>query len=171
MEPDRDSSPPDKLNCTEILMYRPSFLIMTLVIVLSLSGCAMYTSPSIYFADRSSRKEIAQQAQGTNQVQTLLNLITMMETSAKSAGNGKGYDQPFRDLHNQFHAFDHQFCSLDKETQAKPAYDLAVTHNKELWAIFLRAWKFKEDQPQRQQHIELFAAEVKELRETIETLK
>lgn len=152
-------------------MYRPSYLSMAFVIVLSLNGCTMYTSPTIYLADRSARKDIAEKAKGANQVQTLINLTDMMETSAKSAGSGKGYDQPFRDLHNQFHAFDNQFCSLDKETRAKPAYDLAVTHNKELWAIFLRAWKFKDDQPQRQQHIDLFAAEVKELRETVETLK
>ncbi|HKC92829.1 MAG TPA: hypothetical protein VKB81_02295 [Nitrospira sp.] len=147
------------------------YLILGLVILLALHGCAMYTSPGIYLADRSARKEIAEQAKGADQVQTLLNLITMMETSVKSAGSGKGYDQPFRDLHNQFHAFDNEFYSLDKETRAKPAYDLAVTHNKELWAIFLRAWKFKDDQPQRQQHIELFAAEVKELRWSVETLK
>ena len=152
-------------------MHRHLYLILALVSLLSLNGCAMYTSPSIYLADRSTRKDIAEQAKGANQVQTLLNLITMMETSVKSAGSGKGYDQPFRDLHNQFHAFDNQFCSMDKDTQAKPAYDLAVTHNKELWAIFLRAWKFKDEQPQRQQHIELFAAEVKELRETVELLK
>lgn len=141
------------------------------LVVLCLCGCAMYTSPTIYWADRSARKEIGEQAKGANQVQTLLNLITMMETSAKSAGSGKGYDQPFRDLHNQFHAFDNEFCSVVKEEQAKSAYDLAVTHNKELWAIFLRTWKFKDDQPQRQQHIDLFAAEVKELRETVELLK
>ena len=152
-------------------MQRYSYLIATLVSSLSLSGCAMYTSPSIYLEDRSSRKEIAEHARDANQVQTLLNLIGMMETSAKSAGSGTGYDQPFRDLHNQFHAFDHQFTSVDKETRAKPAYDLAVTHNDELWAIFLRAWKFKETQPQREQHISLFAAEIKELRQTVEILK
>jgi len=152
-------------------MHRHLYLILALVSLLSLNGCAMYTSPSIYLADRSTRKDIAEQAKGANQVQTLLNLITMMETSVKSAGSGKGYDQPFRDLHNQFHAFDNQFCSVDKDTQAKPAYDLAVTHNKELWAIFLRAWKFKDDQPQRMQHIDLFATEVKELRQTVEMLK
>jgi len=152
-------------------MQRHSSFLLVLIGILSLSGCAMYTSPSTYFADRSARKDIAAQAKDANQVQTLLNLITLMETSAKGAGNGKGYDQPFRDLHNQFHAFDNEFCSVNKETRGKPAYDLAVTHNKELWAIFLRTWKFKNDQPQRQQHIDLFAAEVKELRETIETLK
>lgn len=152
-------------------MCCPSYFITALIVILSLDGCAMYTSPTIYLADRSARKDIAEKAKGANQLQTLLNLITMMETSVKDAGSGKGYDQSFRDLHNQFHAFDKQFCSLDKETQAQPAYDLAVTHNKELWAIFLRAWKFKDDQPQRMQHIDLFATEVKELRQTVEMLK
>jgi hypothetical protein len=155
----------------EGLMRRQLYPILAVITLLSLNNCAMYTSPTIYWADRSARKEIAAQAKGANQVQTLLNLITMMETSAKSAGSGKGYDQPFRDLHNQFHAFDKEFCSVDKDNQAKPAYELAVTHNKELWAIFLRTWKFKDEQPQRQQHVDLFAAEVKELRETVELLK
>jgi len=152
-------------------MHRYSYLILTSVIVLSLDGCAMYTSPSTYWADRSTRKELAAQAKDANQVQTLLNLITMMETSVKGAGSGKGYDQPFRDLHNQFHAFDNQLSCVDKEMRAKPAYDLVVTHNKELWAIFLRTWKFKDDQPQRQQHVDLFAAEVAELRGAVELLK
>lgn len=152
-------------------MYRHSYLFMALAIFLSLNGCAMYTSPTTYLADRSTRKEIAEKAKGANEVETLINLISMMETSAKGARSGKGYDQPLRDLHNQFHAFDITLCCVKKETQAKPAYALAVTHNDELWAIFLRAWKFKDEQPQREQHIDLFAAEVKELRETVETLK
>lgn len=152
-------------------MRRYSCLILISAVVLSLGGCAMYTSPSTYWADRSTRKELVEQAKGANQAQTLLNLITMMETSAKSAGSGTGYDQPFRDLHNQFHAFDNQLNCADKDMRAKPAYDLAVTHNKELWAIFLRTWKFKDDQPQRQQHVDLFAAEVMELRGAVESLK
>lgn len=152
-------------------MYHHSYLIMALVIFLSLSGCAMYTSPTIYLADRSSRKDLAETAKGENDVQTLINLISMMETSAKSAGSGTGYDQPFRELHNQFHAFDDKLCGVDKATQAKPAYAMAVTHNDELWAIFMRAWKFKEEQPLREQHIDLFATEVKELREAVERLK
>ncbi|HXF91853.1 MAG TPA: hypothetical protein VNK46_03775 [Nitrospiraceae bacterium] len=53
----------------------------------------------------------------------------------------------------------------------QPTYALAVTHSKELWAIFKRAWKFKDDQPQREQHLDLFASEVKELRETLQSLK
>ncbi|MCC7214807.1 MAG: hypothetical protein IT387_08110, partial [Nitrospira sp.] len=52
-----------------------------------------------------------------------------------------------------------------------PAYALAVTHKKELSAIFKRLWKFKDDQPQRDQHLELLATELKELRETLRTIK
>jgi hypothetical protein len=116
-------------------------------------------------------KDFAEKAKDPNSVQTLVNLTNMMETSAKAARSGRGYDQALNDLHNQFHAFDDHLCCVDKETRDKPAHALAVTHNKALWAIFKRVWKFKDDQPQRQQHLDLFASEVKELRETLQTLK
>ena len=74
-------------------------------------------------------------------------------------------------LHNQMHAFDNTICCVDKDKRETPAYALAVTHNKELWAIFKRVWKFKDDQPQRSQHLELFATEVRELRESLQALK
>jgi CHASE3 domain sensor protein len=131
--------------------------------VLGLSGCSYMFYPHA--------KDFAEKAKDANHVQTLINLANMMETSAKAARNGKGYDQPLNDLHNQFHAFDDHLCCVDKTGREKPAHALAVTHNKELWAIFKRVWKFKDDQPQREQHLDLFAAEVKELRETLETLK
>jgi hypothetical protein len=95
----------------------------------------------------------------------------MMETSAKAAKGGKGYDQPLNDLHNQFHAFNDHLCCLDKTKRDMPAYALTVTHNKELWAIFKRVWKFKNDQPQRDQHLNLFATELNELRDTLQTLQ
>jgi len=62
-------------------------------------------------------------------------------------------------------------CCVEKATREQPAHALAVTHNKELWAIFKRLWKFKNDQPQRDQHLDLFATEVRELRETLQMLK
>ncbi|MDH5426875.1 MAG: hypothetical protein OEY57_01680 [Nitrospirota bacterium] len=46
-----------------------------------------------------------------------------------------------------------------------------MTHNKELWAIFKRVWKFKDMQPQRDEHLALFKAEVQELRASLEALK
>ncbi len=58
-----------------------------------------------------------------------------------------------------------------RHRQKTPQYDLAVTHKKELTAIFWRLWKFKYDQPQRDQHLDLSIAELKELRETLQTIK
>jgi len=46
-----------------------------------------------------------------------------------------------------------------------------VTHKKELGAIFWRLWKFKGDQPQRDLHLDLLSIELKELRDTLQTLK
>ena len=144
-------------------MHRPVYLMLTVALLVSTSGCSYLFYPNA--------KDFAEKAKGGTQVQTLINLTTMMEASAKAARSGKGYDQPLNDLHNQFHAFDDNLCSVEKEVRAQPAHALAVTHNKELWAIFKRVWKFKDDQPQREQHVDLFAAEVKELRDTLQTLK
>lgn len=132
-------------------------------ILLTTSGCSYLFYPHA--------KEFTEKAKGTNTVETLINLTTMMEASAKAGQNGRGNDQAFDDLHNQLHAFDNTICCVEKDKRETPAYALAVTHNKELWAIFKRVWKFKDDQPQRGQHLELFATEVRELRESLQTLK
>ena len=89
---------------------------------------------------------------------------------AKAKG-GKGNDNAFDDLHNQLHALMDSYCGVTKEQAKTPTYDLAVTHKKELGSIFGRLWKFKDDQPQRDQHLDLLIAELKELRETLQTLK
>ena len=114
---------------------------------------------------------IAEKAKGADSVDTLINLTTMLEASAKAAQPGKGVDQPLDDLHNQFHAFENSLCCVEKAKRETPAYALAVTHHKEMTAIFKRVWKFKDDQPQRSQHLELFAAEVRELRDSLQALK
>lgn len=138
-------------------------IVGVLALMLALTGCSYLFYPHA--------KDFAEKAKGTTQVDTLINLATMMEASAKAARSGRGYDQALNDLHNQFHAFDNTLCCVDKAMREQPTYALAVTHNKELWAIFKRAWKFKDDQPQREQHLDLFASEVKELRETLQSLK
>ena len=139
-----------------------TFLTLSILLI-GLSGCSYLFYPHA--------KEFAAKAKDANDVQTLINLTNMMEASAKAARSGKGVDQALDDLHNQFHAFDDSLCCVDKAVREKPAHALAVTHNKELWAIFKRVWKFKDDQPQREQHLDLFASEVKELRETLQTLR
>ena len=137
--------------------------IWAIVLLIGLSGCSYLFYPHA--------KDFAEKAKGATQVETLINLTNMMESSAKAARSGKGYDQPLNDLHNQFHAFDNNLCCVEKPLREQPAHALAVTHNKELWAIFKRIWKFKDDQPQREQHVDLFASEVRELRETLQMLK
>lgn len=132
-------------------------------LLLALSGCSYLFYPNA--------KEFTAKAKGATGIETLINLTKMAEATANAAKGGKGVDQPFDDLHNQFHAIDDSLCSVEKSVRDQPAYALAVTHNKELLAIFKRLWKFKSDQPQRDQHLDLFASEVKELRETLQTLR
>jgi hypothetical protein len=111
------------------------------------------------------------QAKGATGIETMVNLTNMMEASAKAAKGGKGVDNALDDFHNQLHALNDSFCDVTKEQAATPAYDLAVTHKKELFAVFKRLWKFKDDQPQRDQHLDLMVAELQELRATLQTIK
>jgi len=144
-------------------MQKIATLFVTAVLISGLSGC------SYIFYPRAD--DFAAKAKGATSVETVINLTTMMEASAEASKGGTGYDQSLDDLHNQFHAFDDSLCCVEEDKRATPAYDLAVTHNKELWAIFKRIWKFKDMQPQRDEHLALFKTEVQELRASLEALK
>lgn len=133
------------------------------ILVAGLGGC------SYLFYPRAD--DYAMKAKGVTGVETMINLTTMMETSAAAAKGGKGLDQALDDYHNQLHALLDSFCGVTKEQAKTPAYDLAVTHKKELTAIFKRLWKFKDQQPQRDQHLDLSITELQELRGTLQTLK
>ena len=141
------------------------------LILRSLLGFVIVTAGGCSYVFYPHAKAFTEKAKGGTTVETLINLTNMMEASAKSGQQGKGKDQAFDDLHNQLHAFDNTICCVEKNKRALPAYDLVVTHNKELWAIFKRVSKFKDDQPQRSQHLELFATEVRELRDSLQALK
>ena len=138
-------------------------ILATAALLAGFSGC------SYVFYPRAD--DFAAKAKGSTSVETLLNLTTMMEASADASKGGQGYDKSLDDLHNQFHAFDDTLCCVEKAKRETSTYDLAVTHNKELWAIFKRIWKFKDTQPQRDEHLTLFKTEVQELRTTLEGLK
>jgi len=138
------------------------FLALALLLT-GLSGC------SYLFYPRAG--DYATQAKGANGVETMINLTNMMEASAAKAKGGKGVDPALDDYHNQLHALLDSYCGVTKEQAKTPAYDLAVTHKKELTAIFGRLWKFKDEQPQRDQHLDLSLAELKELRETLQAIK
>jgi hypothetical protein len=139
-----------------------SFLTLALLLT-GLSGC------SYLFYPRAG--DYATQAKGASGVETMINLTNMMEATAAKAKGGKGVDNAFDDLHNQLHALSDAFCGVTDAQAKTPAYDLAVTHKKEMMAIFKRLWKFKDDQPQRDQHLDLLTAELKELRDTLQTIK
>jgi hypothetical protein len=144
-------------------MNRTINVVLMAMLLVSGGGC------SYLFYPRAD--DYAVQAKGATAVDTMINLTTMMEASASKAKGGKGNDAAFDDYHNQLHALLNTSSDVTKEQQKTPAYDLAVTHQKELIAIFKRLWKFKDEQPQRDQHLELSSVELKELRETLQTLK
>ena len=144
-------------------MQRMIGLFALSMLLIGLSGC------SYLFYPRAS--DYATQAKGASGVDTMINLTNMMEVSANKAKGGKGVDTAFDDYHNQLHALFNSYCDVTKEQAKTPAYDLAVTHKKELTAIFWRLWKFKDDQPQRDQHLDLSIAELKELRETLRMIR
>ncbi len=144
-------------------MQRTIGILALALTLTSLSGC------SYLFYPRAG--DYATQAKGATGVETMINLTNMMEATAAKAKGGKGNDNAFDDLHNQLHALMDSYCGVTKEQAKTPTYDLAVTHKKELGSIFGRLWKFKDDQPQRDQHLDLLIAELKELRETLQTLK
>ena len=144
---------------------------MRQLVLSSLLGFVLVITGGCSYLFYPHPKDFTEKAKGGTTVETLVNLTNMMEASAKAGQQGTGKDQAFDDLHNQLHAFDNNLCDIDKHKRDLPAYDLAVTHNKELWAIFKRVWKFKDDQPQRSQHLELFATEVRETRDSLQALK
>lgn len=138
--------------------------LLTLSLLLAgLAGC------SYLFYPRAG--DYATAAKGATGVETMINLATMMEASATAAKGGKGADQAMDDYHNQLHALLDSFSDVTREQAKTPAYDLAVTHKKELTAIFWRLWTFKDDQPQRDQHLDLSIVELQELRETLRQIK
>ena len=143
-------------------MQRLTGLFTLFVVLMGVSGC------SYLFYPRAG--DYATQAKGASGVETMINLTTMMEATATKAKGGKGFDTAFDDLHNQFHALSDAFCGVTDAQAKTPAYDLAVTHKKELMAIFKRLWKFKGDQPQRDLHLDLLIVELKELRDTLQTI-
>lgn len=140
-----------------------TFLIsVTLIVMTGLTGC------SYLFYPRAS--DYLSKAQGSTGVETILNLIPMLEASAKAA-HAPDYKAAMDDLHNQFHALHDAFCQVDKPVSETPTYAKAKTIEKELWTIFKRLWWNRDDQGLRDVHLDLFSNRLGELRETLQPLK
>ncbi|MBX3302386.1 MAG: hypothetical protein KF693_09230 [Nitrospira sp.] len=133
------------------------------LLLFGLGGCTALHAPHA--------KEFSAKAKGTTPVETLENLAAMMEASATAAKGVKGDSQALKDLHDQSHAFRKILRDFDDSTRETPAYALTVTHTKELKAIFKRIRKFKDVQPQRDQHLDLFLTELRETHDSLQALK
>ena len=144
-------------------MGRTTGCLALILLAMGLSSC------SYLFYPRAG--DYAAQAKGATGIETMINLTNMMESTAAKAKGGKGVDAALDDYHNQLHALLDSFCGVTKEQSKTPTYDLAVTHKKELTAIFWRLWKFKDDQPQRDQHLDLSITELQELRGTLQAIQ
>src|SRR5690349_8085145 len=92
---------------------------LVVLLLLSTHGCSYLFYPQA--------NEFTEKAKGATGVETLINLTNMAETSAQAAKGGKGVDQPFDDLHNQFHAIDNSICCVEKSVKEQATYALAVT--------------------------------------------
>ena len=93
-----------------------------------------------------------------------------MESSGQQAKTEVGESPGLHDLHNQFHALHRSFCDFSDQQAGTPAYEQAVTFNKELKTVFHRLWKFKEDPALRAAHLDIFLSRVQELRTALQAI-
>ena len=101
------------------------------LMLVGLFGLLLLTSSGCSYLFYPHAKEFTEKAKGTNTVETLINLTTMMEASAKAGQNGRGDDQAFDDLHNQLHAFDNTRHHEQYECQVKHQHQIraqAIPH-------------------------------------------
>jgi hypothetical protein len=139
------------------------FTLTFFLLVLTQGGCSYLFYPK---ADT-----YLHQAKGTTGADTITNLVAMLEQSAKAARQPQNYQSGMDDLHNQLHALDDAYCQVTKQQAATPAYAKAATLRKELWTIFKRLWRHREDQAVRDTHLDLFSARLQEVREAVKDIK
>ena len=80
---------------------RTFMIAVMLIVATGLTGC------SYLFYPRAG--DYLEKAKGPTGVETILNLIPMLEASAQAA-HSADYKSPMDDLHNQFHALHDAFC-------------------------------------------------------------
>jgi len=141
----------------------PLFTFTLCLLILTLGGCSylFYPKASTYL----------DQAKGSSGAETIDNLIGMLEKSTKAARSPQNYQAGMDDLHNQLHALDDAFCQVTKPQTDTAAYSKATTLRKELWTIFKRLWRHRDDQAVREAHLDLFDARLQEIRESLRALK
>ena len=133
------------------------------LLVLTESGCSYLFYPK---ADT-----YLQQAKGTTGPDTIVNLVGMLESSAKAARSPQTYQAGMDDLHNQLHALDNAYCQVTKQQAATPAYAKATTLRKELWTVFKPLWRNRDNQALREAHLDLFDARLREVRGAVQDIR
>jgi hypothetical protein len=139
------------------------FTVILFLLTFTQSGCSYLFYPK---ADT-----YLHQAKGTTGPDTIVNLVGMLESSAKAARSPQTYQAGMDDLHNQLHALDDAYCQVTKQQAATPAYAKATTLRKELWTVFKPLWRNRENQALRNAHLDLFDARLQEVRAAVQDIK
>jgi hypothetical protein len=141
---------------------------ISLVAMMALVGCGSLMHPKAGDFLKQAQGPAGQEASG---IATLINLTTMMETSAKAARAGQNYEEGLDDLHNQFYALGKAFCLVTEAQSSAPAYVKAVTIKREMKTVFRRLWKYRDDPALREVHADLFMKRAQELREALQAVR
>ena len=139
------------------------FAASVVLLILTQGGCSylFYPKADTYLS----------QAKGTTGTETITNLVGMLEASARAARSPQNYQAGMDDLHNQLHALDDAYCQVTQQQAKTPAYSKATTLRKELWTIFKRLWRNRDDQAVRDAHLDLFSARLQDVRAAVQDIK
>jgi hypothetical protein len=131
--------------------------------VVALTGCGSLFHPRA--------GEFLEQAKGPSGIDTQINLTTMIEKTITGMKGKADYAADFDVLHNQLYALK-KACCLVTDAQAESlAYAKADTLRREVRTIFRRLWKTRDDQAQRDMHLDLLARRIGELRDALQAVK
>ncbi|MBI4400832.1 MAG: hypothetical protein HY581_04285 [Nitrospirae bacterium] len=128
-----------------------------------LSGCGSLMHPRA--------GEFLEQAKGPSGIDTQINLTNMIEGSIKAVRGQADYKAGLDTLHNQLYALRKSGCQVTEEQAKTLAYAKAATLRREVGIVFHRLWKTRDDQAQRDMHLDLLARRVGELREALQAVK
>ncbi|MBM4122418.1 MAG: hypothetical protein FJ249_07495 [Nitrospira sp.] len=131
-------------------------------VLVGLTGCGSLMHPRA--------GEFLEQAKGPSGIETQVNLTNMIETSIKAV-RGQYSEEGFDVLHNQLYALKKSACDVTEEQAKTVAYAKARTLRWETGIIFRRLWKTRDDQAQRDMHLDLLARRIGELREALQAVK
>jgi hypothetical protein len=137
----------------------PSFV--AVLLSMSMIGCGGLILPP-------GAEKFYSQAKGADGIETALNLVRMMEGSVEQAKlEPAGGVESLADLHAQFHVLHRAFDEMTDTQTATFSYLKAVTIRRGMVTIWYRLSDSRLDQTLRNQHLDLFAVRLVELRRAL----